>query len=329
MGAVQKDRPEHPEGQTMTPNELLLWLSARKEGSWPQFRGAVETLDLVDARDEMDEGFSLPLHQRVRFNFERLAHVEFDAAGCENGWRVVPPTLAVSQSERTSLGILCGARTLKLLRKIEQAAAGLTVERMVHPDCPDVLRIHAPEAQILVALAKHTGILCQFDTPAALLSHLPAIDAIKGWHREPLPSTGKDWDVKQFVIERKVMKWRKVTLQDANAPGSEGVFCFTRFQVPRYFLRENGETISLPGAFAKYRILSRQRRRVLRYDRHSKQLSLPAILRPPLLTERALILCSGFPPSLDIKYNRRTLTYRDVPEEIAGMTAEVLRQDIA
>ena len=30
----------------MTPNELLLWLSARGQGTWPQFRGAVEALDI-------------------------------------------------------------------------------------------------------------------------------------------------------------------------------------------------------------------------------------------------------------------------------------------
>ena len=80
----------------MTPNELLLWLSARKEGSWPQFRGAVETLDLANTDDEEEKDTSLPLHQRVRFNLERLGHVEFDAAACEDGWRVVPPSLALS-----------------------------------------------------------------------------------------------------------------------------------------------------------------------------------------------------------------------------------------
>jgi hypothetical protein len=64
----------------MTPNELLLWLSARKQGSWPQFRGAVERLDLMES-EEAGQDTSLSLHQRVRLNLERLGHVEFDAAG--------------------------------------------------------------------------------------------------------------------------------------------------------------------------------------------------------------------------------------------------------
>lgn len=312
----------------MTRNELLLWLSARKEGSWPQFRGAVATLDLANLADEAEQDASLPLHQRVRFNLERLGHLEFGSAECEDGWRVVPPTLALSEHKNKITGVLCGARTLKLLERIERAASGLSLERESHTDCPDVLRMHAPEALILMELAQREGILCQLDTPTALLSHLPSVDSIKGWIRAPLPIAGKEWDVKQFVIERKVMRWRTITLQEANAPGAQGLFRFSLFQKPQYFLREGRETIKLPGAIGKYHVLFRRQRRVLRYDRKERRLTLPAICRPPLLTERALILCSGFPPSFSVVHGRPILTYRDIPEEVAGMTAEVLRQDL-
>ena len=124
------------------------------------------------------------------------------------------------------------------------------------------------------------------------------------------------------------MRWRAVTVQEANAPDAHGLFRFTRFQSPQYFLREGRETITLPGAIGKYYILFRRQRRVLKYDCKEQSLSVPAIFRPPLLTERALILCSGFPPSLSVVHGRPRLTYRDVPEEIAGMAAEVLRQDL-
>jgi hypothetical protein len=312
----------------MTPNELLLWLSARNQGSWPQFRGAVETLDLENVTAEAEQDTSLPLHQRVRFNLERLAHVEFGATECENGWRVVPPTLALSEHGNAVTGVLCGARTPKLMERIERAAGGLSFERASQPDCPDIIRMHATGEKSLIKLAQREGLLCQVDTPTSLLSRLPSVDAIKGWRREPLPTAGREWEVKHFIIERKVMKWRTITLQEANAPDAQGLFCFTRFQMPQYFLREGLETISLPGAVGKYHVLSRRQRRVLRYDRTERRLALPAIFRPPLLTERALILCSGFPPSLSVVYGRPRLTYRDIPEEVAGMTAEVLRQDL-
>src|SRR5260370_42569751 len=120
----------------MTPNELLLWLSARREGSWQQFRGAVQSLDLASNNDETDEA-SLPLHQRVRFSLERLAHVEFDAAECENGWRVVPPSLALFKHERGATAALCGARTPNLINRIAAAAARLSFERIPQPECPD------------------------------------------------------------------------------------------------------------------------------------------------------------------------------------------------
>lgn len=154
----------------MTPNELLLWLSARKEGSWPQFRGAVATLDLASSSDETGEGISLPLHQRIRFNLERLGHVEFGAAECEDGWRVVPPTLALSQDNGRIIGILCGARTVPALERMERAVSGMTLERASYTDCPDVLRIHANDAQPLSELAQREGISYQLDAPTALLS---------------------------------------------------------------------------------------------------------------------------------------------------------------
>jgi hypothetical protein len=311
----------------MTPNELLLWLSARKEGSWPQFRGAVATLDLASSSDE-GEGISLPLHQRIRFNLERLGHVEFGAAECENGWRVVPPTLALSEDNGRITGVLCGARTLPALERIERAASGLTLGRASCTDCPDVLRIHAGDSQPLIELAQREGISYQLDAPSALLSHLPSVDSLQGWNRAQLPVAGKEWEVKQFVIGKKTMRWRTVTLQEANSTASQGLFCFTRFQMPQYFLREGRETIKLPGAVGKYHILYGRRRRVLRYDRKDRALTLPAIFQPPPLTERALVLCSGFPPSTNVIRGRRMLTYRDIPEEVAGTIAEVLRQDL-
>jgi len=106
----------------MTVNELLLWLSARKEGSWPQFRAAVEELDLTAPSGPTGEDRALGLHQQIRFNLERHAHVEFNTRECENGWRVVPPILALSEDSGKSIGVLCGARTSKLLHELNRVA---------------------------------------------------------------------------------------------------------------------------------------------------------------------------------------------------------------
>jgi len=310
----------------MTPNELLLWLSARKRGSWSVFRGAVERLDLMESAAEADQDTALPLHQRVRLNLERLGHVEFDAADCEDGWRVVPPTLAVFQHESGFTGVYCGARTPALLRRIENVN-GVPFERTPQADCPDVVRLHAHQEEDLAGFAAQNGLGFQADCPAALLSCLPRVDATKDWREEPMPVSGKDWNVKQFIVKGKSMRWHAATIQEANASRAQGLFCFTRYQMPRYFLRDGRKTVSLPGAVGKYVFLSQRRRGVLRYDRRGRILTVPAVLRPPLLTERGLILCSGFPPSVSVAHKRRMLTYRNIPEEVAGMAAEILRQD--
>src|SRR5258708_36886794 len=104
MAAVQVPGQVAPEeNTTMRANELLLWMSARREGSWQQFRAAVEQFHLGGNGDEqaptVDDDSSdarnrLPLHQDLRLNLERHGHAElFDGAG-GSGRQGPPPSLA-------------------------------------------------------------------------------------------------------------------------------------------------------------------------------------------------------------------------------------------
>src|SRR4051794_4246048 len=112
----------------MKANELLLWMSARREGAWQQFRTAVEQLHLSGARDEQtpaqddangDRWNGLPLHQDLRLNLERYGHVEFfDGAGV-SAWRVTPPSLAATRYGDRWLAVLAGARTTQLMERID------------------------------------------------------------------------------------------------------------------------------------------------------------------------------------------------------------------
>lgn len=312
----------------MSPNELLLWLSARKEGSWLQFRGAVERLDLASHKPDADQDSSLALHHRIRLNFERLGHVEFGTDDSEKGWRAVPPTLALSQHKSTVCGVLCGARTPKLLDRVRKAGAEFGLQESEWADSPHVVRMQATDAEPLIALARNESLMCQLDAPTALLSNLPPIASIGNLAAAPMPHAGREWEVKQFTIEKRAIKWKTVTVQIANAPEAEGLFCFTRYQTPQYFLKSDSRTISLPGSIGKFIILRRRNKRVLRYDRQKRLLSVPAICRPPVLTERALILCSGFPATYSVQREQGVLSYSEIPEEVAGMAAEGLNQDL-
>jgi hypothetical protein len=302
----------------MTANELLLWLSARNQGSWAQFRAATENLDLAEAESEGGDEGPLPLHQRIRYNLERLGHVEFDAEGCSDGWRIAPPALALCHHGSEAVGVLCGARTRQLLVNIKRESKGLQQEQLSDPDCPDIIRLRAGDTELLMKLAQRAGTRFQADAPVALLSRLPQIDRMEAWKREPMPSSGKDWDIKHLVIHKRMMKWQAVSLSEANAGGAEGLFRFTRFQTPQYFLREGRQTFALPGAAGKYYVLHRRKRNILRYCRKEQTLSVPAIFRPPLLAERALVLCSGLPPSVSEVHGRHRLTYQLFPKRLLG-----------
>src|SRR6267154_1763664 len=126
----------------MGPDELLFWLSARREGSWHQFRSSVE--QIVAADDE--RGDSLPVYQKMRFALEQLGHVEFASRGREGGWRVAPPVLAVSRQQYGFVGIACGARTPGLMRRLREQA-GTRLDISTKGIYPSVARLVSPEAE--------------------------------------------------------------------------------------------------------------------------------------------------------------------------------------
>lgn len=308
----------------MKANELLFWLSARREGSWQRFREAVE--ELHSATDETDAGDTneFPLHQQLRLDLERLAHVEFFASDCKKGWRVVPPTLAAHQVPDGVRAVLCGARSPALCERVICAAKNLGCETIESSSTPEMIRVVAADAPALAELAADTGVCFQPDAPLAILSHLPPCDppARKGKQTE-FP-VGVDWNIHEF--DTQALCWQATDHRGAQTVHT-GLFRFThRYQRPCYFLRWLGATFTLPRAIAVYALLRRNRRELLRYDATARTLDLPAICRPPRLLERSLVLCSGSPPVFSTTTAR--LTYTDVPPEIARFAAELLRQGL-
>lgn len=306
----------------MRANELLLWLSSRREGSWQQFRQAVEELHSGDGEANYVNQDEFPLHQQLRLDFERLAHVEFFAANCEGGWRIAPPTLATHSVSKGVRGVLCGARSPALRERVTRAAEKFNGEILDSLNVPDVIRIVAPDASRLSGLAEQTSVHFQHDAPLAILSYLPPCDPPS---RSRSPSEfpqGADWTIQEFDTTN--LAWRKIERSEAQAVRFGMVRFLIHFQRPRYFLRWKSLTFEMPRAVALYALLRRHRRGVLYYDPESAVFNVPAICRPPRLLERALVLCSGLPPL----YADAQLTYSDVPSEIARFAAELLRQDL-
>jgi hypothetical protein len=306
----------------MRANELLLWLSARQQGSWQQFRQAVEELHSSDEDAITESDNEFPLHQRLRLDLERLAHAEFFAADCEGGWRVAPPTLATHSVSNGVRGILCGARSPALLERVTRGAERLNVEIVGSLDAPEVIRIVGEDTPALADLAAQTGIRFQLDAPLAILSCLPPCDPPPQVRSPSEFPQGSDWSIHKLDTAKS--SWRLIDRREAQA-AHFGLFRFLiHFQRPRYFLRWKNNTFEMPRAIALYALLRRHRHDVMHYDPDSAVLRIPAICRPPRLLERALVLCSGVPPV----YANGELTYSEIPLEVARLAAQLLRQRV-
>ena len=310
----------------MSLEHLLFWLSAKGQGSWSQFRGAVEelyagqdqlSLEADDAEVYPSNARSdLPVYQLVRFALERLGHVEFLSNEAGKYWRVVPPALALFPTSAYE-GVLCGARSPELLHRLESE---LEVARVTAAGMPDRIVVRgSPEA--VARGAARLGLLVQMDAPMAILSAVPAIRDPVAWSPMPIPAN-RGWMVQRFFSSRLV--WAESSEAEAlNA--RTGLFRFVMGFQRFHFLRWQGCSYRVPVQVGKYVVMGK-RSALLRYHTPSVTLSVPAVCRPPLLIERALILCSGRLPSFS-PVSRR-LEYVDVLFEVALLAAQLLRQEI-
>jgi hypothetical protein len=332
LAGVPGCRTKSVEGVPVKANELLLWLSARKEGTWNQFRAAVESLHLPDdapgdgdagVEDDVEEGNSqsgLPIYQELRLNLQRLAHAEFFARDCDDGWRIAPPVLACCEDEALGwVGILCGARSRGLDARLLAARLEEHREELDGAPC---LRRFAGEREALTQLTDQAGLRLQIDVPLAILGSVPAASRRPLTHPVNLP-VGRDWKVERFSAED--LKWNESSRDEA-VDSNEGLFRFrVRQQWQLFFCLRKKAYEMRQGQLGKFHLLRCRRRRVFRYDEPNRLLSMPASCRPPMLVERALVLCTGKLPSFDPQH--ATLIYAGVPPLTARLAARLLGQE--
>src|SRR5207247_3680220 len=88
---------------------------------------------------------AFPLYQALRLNLQRLGHAEFFGGAGDRDWRVTPPSLAVTRHARGWLGVIAGARSSNLLRRIAEATQSIGLEVITAADCPGQLRVFAAD----------------------------------------------------------------------------------------------------------------------------------------------------------------------------------------
>lgn len=307
----------------MSLDHLLLWLSARGAGSWPQFRAAVEELRVqrqpnseYDAEAER-AGSDLSVYHEVRFTLQRLGHVEFRPGGAGHAWRVVPASLAFMPG-RGACGLVCGARSVALLERLGETA-DLDVSDV--EGMPQRVVVRGESEADLAARAKALGLHIQESAPVAILCAVPGVRETASWATAEVPAT-PGWTVHRFSPLE--LRWAAIQ-QDEVGRGAAGLFRFVLKHQRFYYLRWRGGMYQVPVQVGKYAVMGR-RQAALSYDAGTKILSVPAVCRPPLLIERALVLCSGILPRFDLTSSR--VEYTDVPRDVMRLAAQLLYQEV-
>lgn len=313
----------------MTPTDsLLLLLSAKEQGSWQQFRDAVEEFHVPDPTDESDDfadtsdaDTTFPIYRVLQYSLSALGHVSFDEV---NAWHVVPPALAVSHHEPGGVqAILCGARTPAVLERLQRFANyGIKLEGAEIPEMPTRISVKANSYFLLKRAADTENFYLQDAAPASLLLALRPVGDIQRWSRVAPPAT-PGWSISRFAID--TLSWR--AHEDALRPGKLSLLRYKkRFERTLYFLLRGSVTYPVSVQLGKYLLLHSERRRVLRYDEEKRTLSLPVTYRPPSRVERALVLCSGQLPRITPEAQ---LLYENVEKGVAALAHHLLGQGAA
>jgi len=263
----------------------------------------------------------LPVYQAVRFGLQRLAHVEFFSTSAGADWRVVPPALAIHAENGRWSGVLCGARLPELLTKLTRL--GGTVFQEI-PGMPDRIICMASDLDKLAQAANDADLAIQINAPASVLSAIPPVDDPRC--RIPAePPGGPGWTVEKFSTSK--LGWMGAGSEDL-VRASTGLFRYRMKHQRFHFLRWRGKTFGVQVQVGKFAVLRHRRvRRLLEYNRERALLSVPVSCRPPLLIERALVLCTGLLPHLEKASGR--LEYTEVPLRVARLAAGLLRQEIS
>lgn len=316
----------------MTPEDrLLLWLSARGAGSWGQFRSAVEELNVAEVHSTgAEEDLTrrgLPVYQLLRINLERMGHAEFFTPD-QPDWRVAPPALALYQSSEVEcLGVLVGARKRSLIDDLLASLASerCTTEVVTVDGYPSQLLIHASARFTIEDAAAAHGVLIQRDAPVCLLLASPTVTEPAARAQIPMPF-GANWVIETYSATE--LAWRPST--QASAAGAKyGLFRFTMSYQREMLLCVRGEAFRVNGQVGKYLLMKREGRTVITYNGNSRTFAVPPICRPPLLVERALVLCSGLPPRLPVEDGSGQVVYPNVNISVAQLAAQLLGQEIA
>ncbi len=285
-------------------NKLLLWLSARGNGTWQDFISACQQLRLDEPR-------------RILRRLRLLGHIETSPDGQK--WSVAPTAIVdIAHGQ----GILCGARTSALIKHL-RVVTSTEIANQPSAAAPERIAINSTDANSLIHVLHEQdhSVENAGEASCKLSAALPKLNQWKAslYSLQGILSTQYNlrWFDGRHFIPREFDEfsgfYQLFPLDESQLqPGVAQL-------LPRYSLYFDKETQGwLQGDWYGLRYLALQANGVsctAHYDLASRRLAIPVNHRWPEIYERALVLASGWLPTQSLGW----LIYENVDRALADV----------
>ncbi len=277
---------------------LLTWMTHLGEGSWIRFRKAAEEIVSGD-RDPLE------LSRALRVGLSDLGFTDFFVDGSQR-WNMLPPVLG-GLAAQADAAVLYGRRTPALVEALRNGAKvhGGKLQEEALKDCPTSFRV-VGERRVIAEISSHIGVAYQPDNGRRIAENVPPIPCVfEAAAQEPAPL---NWKARFFDLG--IRAW-----VDGLLPNAACEFTPTYGRPQYYVRRRSGKLLRMPKRESLYAAAMLKGVRLIDYEPHSLELSVPLFAPMPALYSRAACLCACRPAQLiDGRF-----VYFDVTPEVAAL----------
>lgn len=294
---------------------LLEYFSAQKEGSWKQFKDALNNLDYGNDLDYYD-------YNAVQKMFTRLGHIEFDFE--KRKYAVVPPTLLINN--KSEYGILCGYRNRDFINKIKCKYKVIEEDNI---DAPKIVKIKYIGINEFISDFASIRVSEDFSIKSLFLCN--ELYNIDKFYEE----TCKNVQDKNFyILNYPNCKYYDIDVYKSfKNPKQQnieiGLFELSAYDKNKYYLKLNDMWYNIPnndkqmGIFLIHYILNK--RNLIKYSEEKKELYVSEYIYFPKLIDKCLTSLTGRNPKINKMKLRR---YENIEPLYANKIAKILQQDL-
>ncbi|MEH2417794.1 hypothetical protein [Nostoc sp.] len=278
-------------------DRFLYWLSTLGNGSWESFKKSCNALQLQEPK-------------RILRRLRLLGHLESSLDGSK--WSAAPATI-VKINSQTSEFILCGQRSISLLRQLEEYGIVASITHQSRGEAPPCIQLVVSNPD---AIANNFPIINAGEASSRLAQILPDIATWQQSLRNMPGIVPSQWEWQHFDGE---------DFEICGIPHETGMYQMSdENRNLRYTLFYNQNTNTWhQGDWYGLRFLALYHHAAscqAHYNFATKCLAIPVKQRWPELYERALVLASGQLPT----YQGNWLLYQNVSGEVAYQLSQKL-----